>query len=539
MTAFYLKYRPQKIAELDLGNIRDGLSKVVASGSLPHALLFAGPRGTGKTSAARIIAKVANCTGVHPESRSAGRGEPCNACDQCLSIIAGTNLDVLEIDAASNRGIDDIRSLREKIKLAPISARFKVYIIDEAQMLTTEAFNALLKTLEEPPKHAIFILCTTQPEKLPETIISRCMRFNFKRASIEEIVAKLEKIVALEKIDIEPKVLVEIAKAVSGSFRDAQKILEQASFAGGEITAEQIKEILGQTVGLEPEKLLGFLVAGDTKGAIKEINRVVESGGNLRVYTEELLEVLRAGLLAKIGVPEWDDTEALKVTETLKVEDIKTLIEIFSRTALELRDAVIPQLPLEMAVVEWCENSKRVLVVGGELSSEGEDEGAKKASSPTTHSRPITHHPSSSSTNVSLKEIQARWREVLLGVRPKNHSVEALLRATRPISFEGKILTIEVFYQFHKDQLELERNRRVVEEVVTEIFGTPLGLKCILGKRIATAKTQNDLGSAEISASQRPDGRRNSASSVVPGNGETTDEDIIKVAEEIFKDMVE
>lgn len=540
MSDYNVKYRPQKISELGLNSVREGLEKVLKSGKIPHAFLFCGPRGTGKTSAARIIAKAVNCLGKKKDF------EPCNECDQCLSIIAGTNLDVLEIDAASNRGIDDIRDLREKIKLAPSKALFKVYIIDEVHMLTLEAFNALLKTLEEPPKHAIFILCTTVPEKLPETIISRCMRFNFKRATIPEIVTKLEKIADLEKLELEAGVLNEIARSASGSFRDAQKILEQASFSGGKIILEEIKEILGQTTGLKPEKLIEVLAEKDVKEGISEIARVVETGGNLKVYNEELLELLRAALLENFGVTQDD----LEIGDwKLGIKEIKTLIEIFSKASQELKDAVIPQLPLELAVVEWCQgesvsqsshlisNSAPASDAGPALGPaarplSGLDSGALEPASDSRNLRSSTASPASMKrkSNVSLEEIQIRWKEVLLAVRPRNHSVEALLRATRPINLAGGVLTLEVFYKFHKDQLETEKCRRIVEEVASEFLGMPINLKCILGeKKPATTNVTEE----------KKDYTDKSVQSVVPGNGETTDMDIIKVAEEIFSGIVE
>ncbi len=537
MSDYTTKYRPQKISELDLTSVREGLEKVLKSGKIPHAFLFCGPRGTGKTSAARIIAKAVNCLKKKDF-------EPCNSCDQCLSITAGTNLDVLEIDAASNRGIDDIRSLREKIKLAPASAKYKVYIIDEAHMLTLEAFNALLKTLEEPPAHAIFILCTTAPEKLPETIISRCLRFNFKRATIAEIVAKLEKICEVEKLEVEAGALREISRSVSGSFRDAQKILEQASFSGTKITVEQIKELLGQTVGLAPEKLLEFLAAKDIKGGISEIGRVVETGGNLRVYTEGLLEILRTALLEKFGVVQ----DELEIGNwKLETGEIKALIEIFSKAALELKDAVIPQLPLELAVVEWCgrmdakvgQSSAQLQTRLSPKATPALGDSARPSDSTLSHSGlPQTTEVFAESQSsprfksrgsVSLEEIQGHWKEVLLAVRPRNHSVEALLRATRPINLAGGVLTLEVFYKFHKDQLETEKCRKIVEEVASEFLGMPINLKCILGERPKTT----EITEKKEEYTEKP------VEPVVPGNGETTDEDIVEVAKEIFSGIVE
>src|SRR6266581_3023021 len=232
---FYRKYRPQIIDDLDNQVVRERLLAVLSKG-LPHAFLFTGPKGLGKTSAARIVAKAVNCEKID-------RIEPCNACEQCISITNGTNLDVLEIDAASNRGIDEIRDLKEKIRLSPLSAKKKVYIIDEVHMLTTEAFNALLKTLEEPPAHAMFILCTTEPHKVPATITSRCFHIAFKRATDEELVRSLKRIKEGEKLEVDEDALFAIAKMADGGFRDAAKILEELASKAQEkkITKEFIE----------------------------------------------------------------------------------------------------------------------------------------------------------------------------------------------------------------------------------------------------------------------------------------------------------
>lgn len=208
---FYRKYRPQTIAQLDSEAVREKLLSVLSSKSIPHAFLFTGPKGLGKTSTARIVAKALNC-----EKKAAGAVEPCNKCDQCVSITNGTNFDVLEIDGASNRGIDEIRDLREKVKLAPISSAKKVYIIDEVHMLTNEAFNALLKTIEEPPEHVVFMFCTTEPHKVPETILSRCFHIAFKKATIPELVHSFERIAKGEKLTVDSDVFGEIAKLSDG-----------------------------------------------------------------------------------------------------------------------------------------------------------------------------------------------------------------------------------------------------------------------------------------------------------------------------------
>lgn len=344
----YLKYRPQKLSELDSIEVRDRLIKIFSSSFTPHALLFAGSKGTGKTSAARIVAKVLNCE-KHKEI------EPCNKCETCISITQGRNMDILEIDAASNRGIDEIRDLREKIKLAPVSLRYKVYIIDEVHMLTTEAFNALLKTLEEPPPHAVFILATTEPDKLPETILSRCIIFNFKKATVEEIVHCLARVSVGEKVDLSDKLLSNIAAAADGSFRDATKILEQA-LSENAITEEKLTILLGRE-GITAVNFLKLLVANDLSVILSEINKISLNGGNFRYLVEEMLKLLHQILISNHGINEGKlDEDVIKL---LEVKDVLVMIKLFSRVHVELKNTSIPQLPLEVAVVEWCEGSSK------------------------------------------------------------------------------------------------------------------------------------------------------------------------------------
>lgn len=507
---FYLKYRPQKLADLDLVEVREGLDELVKSGKVPHALLFAGPRGTGKTSAARILAKAVNCL------TNKGKGEPCNRCPICQAITDGSALDLIEIDAASNRGIDDVRSLREKIKLSPAVAKFKVYIIDEVHMLTTEAFNALLKTLEEPPEHAIFILCTTAPEKLPETILSRCSRFNFRKARIGEVVSSLKRVVRGEKLKVEKGVLEIIAESVDGSFRDGIKILDQLALSGKKVSLGQAQKILGQIETLSPAKLFVFLSSHDTAGAIKEIGRIVEAGADLASYTQKILDRLRLALLAKVGVENDHKIEGLET-----IEELKDLIRLFSEASEKLARTPIPQLPLELAVVEW---SLR--------PTQGEVEKTKKATgdnpadfsaNPQVSSR--TTAPSRtapvSNRKLSFDQVKNNWSEVLAGVRPLNHSVEALLRATRPIQLDGTFLVIEVFYRFHKEQLEMDKCRRIVEEVAEKVIGAPVKLRCVLGEK----KTPQPARPVDQPASPKKQGL---------GKKESKEQDVIKAAEEIF-----
>lgn len=356
----YRKYRPQTLDELDSTIVRERLIKVFSSSFIPHAFLFSGTRGTGKTSAARIIAKILNCEKNTKNKEQITKNKenpqvsiigPCNVCETCRAITDGRFLDVIEIDAASNRGIEEIRDLREKIKLAPVSGKYKVYIIDEVHMLTNEAFNALLKTLEEPPLHAVFILATTEIEKLPETIVSRCIKFHFQRASREEVFHCLTRVVKGEKIKITDEMLEVIAQNSDGSFRDATKILEQAVSEGAK-DLEKLNIMLGR-YNISLEKFLKLLSAKNTKEILSEIENMDKNGANFRILTEEILHILHDLLLAQYGL----DKEKVKpeIMDLFTRSEINSLIKIFSKVYIDIKYSNISYLPLELAAVEWCE----------------------------------------------------------------------------------------------------------------------------------------------------------------------------------------
>jgi DNA polymerase-3 subunit gamma/tau len=496
MPVYYLKYRPQKVSELDSVLVRKFLTNVLSRKTLPHAFLFAGPRGGGKTSAARILAKVINCQKKTPKSI-----EPCNKCDACLGITSGSFLDLIEIDGASNRGIDEIRQLRERIKLAPTFGKYKVYVIDEVHMLTTEAFNALLKTLEEPPTHAIFVLCTTQPGKLPETIISRCLRLNFRKGTIPEVVGSLVRVTRGEGLKVPKNVLEEIAKNCDGSFRDAQKILEQLVIEGQPYTVEKVKQVLDLTQDAYVGEFLNLLASKKIKEGLSWIDGFTQKRGNLRVLTTEILETLRKALLAKFGLVEEDKI----ILENLKLEtgEIKTLIDLFTKAATDLRSADIPQLPLELAVVEWGERKD-----GNEKLEPKNKKKESSSQNPSNHPEPhVVQGQPQSSPSIPFKIVQSKWADVLAKIRPRNHSVSALLRGCQPKGFDGKFLTIETFYQFHHERLQGGKIRKLVEEVVGEVLGIPTRIHCVLGERPSPER-------------KKPNKRRNS--------------ELVKVAEKIF-----
>jgi len=497
MTALYLKYRPKNLDELDLTEARESLIKIAKSGKVPHAFLFSGPKGTGKTSAARIIAKIVNC-----EKRKKNSINPCTKCDSCKSIEMGSNLDVIEMDAASNRGIDDVRALREAVKLSPSRSEKKIYIIDEAHMLTTEASNALLKTLEEPPEHVIFILATTNPEKLITTVRSRVTNIIFSKASTEEVLRCLARVIKGERLKTEKEALEIIAKSADGSFRDAIKVIEQLVTEGAKFTGKEVEKLIyGGGIGAI-NKLFEYLEARDKTSAVKEVERNIKGGLSIETYIQSLLESLQVSLLAKVGVGE-DNLEKFSQKEII------SLIRGLGEANSKIRDALIEQLPLEIAVIEWIEKNP----------SEGKKPAGEERKLDPKKGK------SSKTTNGSKKDIdpvktsgkfleESAWQKILAGVKPKNTSTEALLRAAKPLDFDGKNLTIGVFYSFHKERLENGIHRQILEETIESVIGTPVSISCTLTEPPPKKIMQE----------------RKEAIVLTEGG----DEDIIRVAKEIF-----
>lgn len=360
----YRKYRPQRFAEvIGQEHIVKTLTNAIAKGIISHAYLFAGPRGSGKTTIARLVAKSLNC-----QNQKEGEFEPCNRCSSCLEIMEGRSMDLIEIDAASHRGIDEIRELKEGIKISPTKSKYKVFIIDESHQLTKEAANALLKILEEPPSHAIFILATTEIHKMIPTIISRCQRFDFRKLTLPEIVKRLEIISQKEKIKIEKKALELIASIAAGSIRDAESLLDQVqTFVGrdGEIKAEIVKELLGVVDRKLVVEFSDFLFQKKTIEAINYLNELSEKGIDLQEFTNTLINYLRHALILKI-FKEGDDLifsgftkeelEKLKSqVANFQESELQRMVSIFLEAQNKMKFSPILQLPLELAIVEICQ----------------------------------------------------------------------------------------------------------------------------------------------------------------------------------------
>lgn len=365
--ALYRKYRPKTLEDV-LGeeHITQTLKNAAISDKISHAYLFYGSRGTGKTTIARILAKILNCETRQKDKKFSATGEPCNKCLACTEIDLGRSLDVVEIDAASNRGIDEIRDLKDSIKLSPSSLKYKIFIIDEVHQLTKEAFNALLKTLEEPPAHAVFILATTEYEKVPSTIISRTQRFNFRKIPIVNIIEKLKIISKEEKISIEDEALELIAESAEGGLRDAESILDQIRSFDKKITVSEVENMLGKAGFKKIFHFAELLTKKDTKGSLEFINAIYNEGFSIVDVTKELIHFLRKTLslkadpnFEKIFEKELTQSEITKLKELAKIADEKLLISLIRgliKAYSEMRYSPFSYIPLEVAVVEILKN---------------------------------------------------------------------------------------------------------------------------------------------------------------------------------------
>ncbi len=442
--------------------IKTILQNAVRGASVSHAYLFAGPRGVGKTTIARILAKAVNC--LNPVE-----GEPDTTCENCVLIQQGRFLDLLEIDAASYTGVDNIRDIIDHVKFSPSRGKYKVFIIDEVHMLSKAAFNALLKTLEEPPAHAIFILATTEISKVPATIISRSQRFDFKRVAQAEILKLFETVLTAEQVKISREAQTLIAGAAEGSFRDALSILQQLLSFGrpGEITFEQVEEILGVTRISASQKFLDFLTQGETAGAIKFVKNLVLEGKDLVQFTRNFLEYLRLVLFVKMDIEraeelglQAEDEEKLRTqSQAIGARRLLEIIRRMLEAYREIKLSPVPELPL----------LAQAMALGRTSVSE---------IPPAVNVVPVP------APQLDLGTVIDRWAEVLAKVREYNHSLLGSLRLGRIVKLEGRELILAFPYNFHKETIEARKNRIVVEQVLEEVFHEPVRVKVVLEREL-------------------------------------------------------
>jgi len=509
----YRKYRPGNFSEI-IGqtHIVRTLTNAVKNGRVGQAYLFTGPRGTGKTSIARILAKTVNC-------EKPRNGITCEKCEACKLISENKTLDIIEIDAASNTGVDNIRELRETVALQPTKLKYKVYIIDEVHMLSTGAFNALLKTLEEPPPHVIFILATTEIHKVPATIISRCQRFDFARLPIENIIEKLSLIAKSEKIKIGKEALEMIAISAEGGMRDAESLLSQIiSLEDKDITTAEVEEILGTADRKYTENIAKMVIEKNTAEAIGQINKLLDSGYDLSVFNKSLINYFRQLMLLKINeklsdfftyeMTKEQIENMKKIAISAELPDILLAINLFLEAQNKINSFILPQLPLEIAIIMATQNIKHTTY---NMKHETFDEkiaqnsrikiqnSQPKADPPLVEKSKITNNePTPEQTrkfqqinDLDIDFVKNNWNKLLVEIKPYNHSLNALLSNCKVIKVEGAAIIIATPYDFYREKLDEPGNRLTIEKVFSSILGSKVSVSIITDKSIAIRKSEH------------------------------------------------
>lgn len=516
--ALYRRWRSQTFDEVvGQEHVTQTLRNALRDHRVAHAYLFTGPRGTGKTSTARLLAKAVNCENADPAQR------PDNTCPICGAITSGALLDLIEIDAASNRGIDEIRDLRDKVHFSPSQARYKVYVIDEVHMLTPEAFNALLKTLEEPPPHVIFVLATTEPHKIPDTVLSRCQRFDFRRIPTHKIVTHLAHILAEEGRSAEPAALEMIARSADGGMRDAISLTDQLlSYGSDVITEDQVRAVRGAISGQAISQLVDFLTVGEAAAGLRLINQLAEEGIDLRQLALQLVEHLRSVLVSRVGGKEVrailvDLSEAQLAAVQAQGKQLSPLaltavVRLLNEAAQQMRDAAQPQLALELA---WLDAIALVTaperaamtaavaapapVTAGVPPMEMRTRQPETVASPVAASSPAT--PAAQPAAPAPPALQAaaapvpddqvvtllreRWPSLLQAAEEqRGASLRAALRTLRNVVAQGD----DIYFAFERDLsrqlVERAENKAVVQELISKLLGRPVRIHSQVGTQV-------------------------------------------------------
>jgi DNA polymerase III subunit gamma/tau len=492
---FALKWRPDTF-ETVVGqdHIVNTLKSALQKNRLAHAYLFAGPRGVGKTSTARILAKALNCKDGPP-------AQPCGKCPSCLAIAQGNSLDVMEIDGASNTGVDEIRELRENVKFAPPSGKYKIYIIDEVHMLSQGAFNALLKTLEEPPEFVKFIFATTHPEKIPSTVLSRCQRLNFRRIPLIETIAQLEKIAKSEGLSVGHDVLLAIARSAEGSLRDAESVLDQlASFSREKVSLQDVNSVLGLVEQDALFEVTDTIIRKDPKAALMLLGKIIDEGKDIGVFLANLTEHFRNLMIAKvtnadqglIDLPKDVCDRLMDQAQVLGLDEIFVAFNTLVNTREMSRRLESQRIPLEIALVKLSQGKKAVSP-RHEVKPEAAKEAPRIEKTPekTPEETPADHDKAI----ISIEQVKQMWHAVIESLAKMKISAATYLNQGDPLKIERGILTVAFpkDYSLHKESLETKENRTMIERALAEIFpAVALHIHFILTKDSAPKDTPDN-----------------------------------------------
>ncbi|MFN4292870.1 MAG: DNA polymerase III subunit gamma/tau [Thermoflexales bacterium] len=511
--ALYRKWRPKTFDEVvGQEHVTTTLKNQVATGRIGHAYLFVGSRGCGKTTSARIFAKEVNIAGLDPHSPRA---------KQIAEAIAeGRALDVIEIDAASHTGVDDIREIRERVGFQPGELRYKVYIIDEVHMLSTAAFNALLKTLEEPPPHVIFILATTDPQKIPATVLSRCQRFNFRRVPIDKIVARLRQLCEAEGIEADDHALRLIARHAAGSLRDAVSLLDQlASSSSMRISAADVREALGATDAATVRALVEGLIARDPGAGFDAIQSALDQGADARQIARQMVEHLRALIQVKVsrapqqapapadGMDGWSEAERIELAaqaERLSMTQLKRAVHAFSEAINEMRNATDAQLPLEMAYLDCVVEPEGMsaapspqprVAQAGRAAAQAPDKPEPASAPAPAATRPApdaTPAPAPPAGELTYEALKAQWQQLIREVNLVNKPAAALLRSCDPYAVTGGVVHLHAHHDIPLIRLQEPKNKASVVATLNRMFNGQYDIHISLQQRQVDLNAEED-----------------------------------------------
>ncbi len=474
--ALYLKWRPSKFEDvIGQEHITRTLQGALRQGRVRHAYLFSGPRGTGKTTTARLLAKAVNCLNDDPARR------PCNECAHCLAVNEGRYLDLIEIDAASHTGVDDVRELRDKIAFSPGEGRYKVYIIDEVHRFSGAAFDALLKTLEEPPEHAIFVLATTEYEKVPETIKSRCLPFEFRRVTLAEVAALLGRIAQAEGFSIEPAALDLIARQGTGSVRDSISLLDQVVADPDEhVTLDMAERALGAAGRRAVAALVDALLANDVATGLDVIHAAVDGGADPRQFARQTVDHLRSVLLAQMGgaglIDETDEARQMFARQAGQIGRAALLraIRAFNDAVQDRSSDWQPQLPLELALVESAAPLEEPAPLPVARAAPAQVSPPQPAAAPPEEVPPT---PAGAPPAIGLLTVREKWADLLKAAFRHNRNLPPLLEHVTVREVDGNALVMTVQNPIFKEKLDADDRRKALLAALREVYKLPLQVR--------------------------------------------------------------